>query len=309
MTHGVKDITSKNNMFLGCKMWDMLPQFKACNLTPAAEDTIILNGLMTNNPLDWEVSCDFGKRTVVGFERDASSGNMNFALNNPFIRKSGAMYGIGGGSTTVFGDGLLAGMGQSSAPSVISNSFTTDGIAKHAATSATISTLAAIRPSSFCSIRYFNPVVKIRLKLNQITGQRIFVGFTNTTASTLNTVDDPLANLVGYGLYHSTDNPISPTNWLVARNTGTATSTITDTGIAANITTPQTLFIAGWEFATPKWQWRVGFVTSQIGEHTTTIPGQLTGIAPGVFLGNITAADKSVDVMAMYLKNNKSEIT
>ena len=153
MTYGMKDIIGNDNLFIGCKIWDIKPAFKSCTIAPEAENTIILNGLMTNNPADWEISCDFGKRTVVGFEREASpsSANMNFALNNPFMRKSGAMYGIGGGATTAFGDGLLAGMGQTGAPSVISNSFTTDGLAKRAATSTTANTLAAIRSGTVCT--------------------------------------------------------------------------------------------------------------------------------------------------------------
>jgi hypothetical protein len=307
MLVGIKDIISKNNMFLGCKVWDLKPGFKSCTIAPGAEDTVIMNGLMTTNPEDWEISCDFGKRTVVGFEREASAGHMNFALNNPFIRKSGAYYGVGPAAASTVGEGLFGGIAATAGPSVISSSSTTSGLGKKMSTSGTANTLAGIRSGSIACARYWSPLLKARIKLNTTTEQRIFVGYASSTGLTLNTADDPLASLTGYGLYHSTDNTTSATNWLVARNTGGASSTFTNTGIPANNTNVQDLFVAGWELTVPKFQWRIGYISTQIGEHTTTIPGQVTGLVAGCWMGNYTANDKSADVYAMFLKNNKSE--
>ena len=104
------------------------------------------------------------------------------------------------------------------------------------------------RTQTSIASRYFNPFYKCRFKLNQTTAQRIFVGFASTTTVSIGTADDPLVSLSGYGLYHSTTHGTSATNWLIARNNGSATSTFTNTGIAANITTPQTVTTAGYEF-------------------------------------------------------------
>ena len=299
MIYGIRDIAGTNNQFYNCKVWDTTASNIACNITNKARDTLIVGGLMCNVPIDWELTQDYGIRTHVIAE-PATVGN-NTAMLNPFVRKVGVMYGIGTGATNVQGDGLYSGIATAGTISIVG---TANGMGKKMATGATINTLARISTPSVPSVRYWNPFYATRLMINQATNQRIFVGFASSTAVTTPTADDPLVSLSGYGLYHSTTSGVSATNWLVARNTGSASSTITNTGIPVVTGTPIYLYVAAYEEG-PKFAWRVG--TSGKGEHTTTIPGQLIFLGSGNFISNTLAEDKSLDTFGMYLKHGKAE--
>jgi len=307
MTHGYKDISGMANNFFGCIVWDVKIPNTTCNLTNKAEGTVIDGGTMLQEPYDWEMSQNLGKRTVItGNEKTGGeSVGSNTGILNPFYRKSGTFMGAGGISTSLVGDGILNGL--VSAGGTISNALTVSGLGKRAATGTTADTITGMRTGTTVCLRYWNPYLAVKFKFVQTTAQRCFIGYSSALNPTINTSEDPLVSLSGYGLYHSTTSTVSPTNWLVARNTGTATSTITDTGIPANVTSLQTVYLAGWEEG-PKFQWRVGDIAGQIGEHTTTIPAQTTGLALGSWLSNPgVTTDKFIDLMGAYFKLNKSE--
>jgi hypothetical protein len=304
MSDGIKDISGVNNVFDNCKVWDTTVSNNDCNITNKASDTVIIGGLMCRQPYDWEVKNDFGRRTYVYGEPHAVG--TNTAISNPFLRKTGTFYGQSGTSSTiVVGDGLLNALATHGTGTYTGQTPSADGSPRRIDTSSTIATIAGIRTSTTPFCRHFNPIVITRFKNEVNTNQRIFVGFISSpTAPTHNTADDPLVSLTGYGLYHSTSHGTSASNWLVCKNTGSATSTFTDTGIAANITTVQTLYIAAYEDG-PKFQWRIGNTTGQIGEDTTTIPGAFTVLGFGIYIDNVTAAFKRIDVFDMFAKEGR----
>ena len=303
MLYGIKDISGVNNVFTNCHMWDVVEPNAACNITNKAENTIIEGGIMTNQPYDWEVSQDFGLRTIIiGADRSGGTGaGISMAELRPDIRKTGAMVGAGNASSNVQASGLLSGINSEG---TLTNVRNTSGIGKKIDTTTTINTRARIGTPTTCTIRYWNPIYRTRLMINQSTAQRVFVGFSDVTTLALATGEDPLPNLTGFGLYHSTTSGVSATNWLMCRNNGGASSTITDTGVAVTTSAPINLYLALWEDG-PKAQWRVG--TTAVGEATTVIPGQTTGMCVGNYIGNTTAASKTLDTFQMFIKNSKSE--
>ncbi len=307
--NGYRNISGKENTFYNCKAWDTKSTNICSNLTSGATDTVIHGGLMTYTPEDWEITQDLGARTLVFPANVESFAGYNSAVTNPFIRKTGTWNGASStGATSVAGDGLLNTLGTVTAASGVYSkpTATADGIPQRIDTGATQDVQVGIRTQVTPAYRYWYPFFKCRFKLNQTTAQRIFVGFCSSTATTINTADDPLVSLSGYGLYHSTTHGTSATNWLVARNSGTATSTFTNTGIAANITTPQTLLFGAYEEATPWFRGRVG-TNAASAKATTTIPAQFTGLNVGIFLSNTAAAAKTCDVYSMFFKSGKAE--
>ncbi len=309
MINGYRNIAGRENTFYNCKSWDVTPSNTCCNITSGGVDTVIHGGLMTYTPEDWEITQDLGARTVVFPANIDSHSGYNTALTNPFIRKTGTWNGASStGATTVAGDGLLNTLGTVTAGTGVYSkpTATADGIPQRMDTGATQDVQVGIRTQVNPAFRYFYPFYKCRFKLNQTTAQRIFVGFCSSTASTINTADDPLVSLSGYGLYHSTTHGTSATNWLIARNSGTATSTFTDTGIPANITTPQTILTGAYEEATPWFRCRVG-TNAASAKATSIFPAQFTGLNVGIFLSNTTAASKTCDVYSMFYKNGRAD--
>lgn len=302
MANGYKDIAGKNNAFYHCKSWDTVEAHGvASNLTTRASDTLISGGLMTAIPYHWEISQDRGLRTRI--ENDPFNIG-SVSVFNPLIRKVGTFGGPSGtAGTSAEGDGLLSTITPSG---TISTVFTTDGIAKRMETAATANAVARISGFTAHSCRYYDPLVRFRFKLNQITNQKIFVGFSNNPTLTINTADDPLQNLTGYGLYHSTINATSATNWLVCKNAGSASSTMGNSGTAANVTTVQNILVAGWE-DTPLWTYRID-PNAYTSSSATGAPAQLTGLVCGIWIANSGPLEaKQCDVYAIYLKHGKAE--
>lgn len=305
MSHGFKNISNKNNAFFHCKGWDVISPNVCSNITSTAEDTIIIGGLMTYQPYDWEVSQDLGERTWVYADPVVlGSGGLgsNAGIINPFMRKTGTFMGAGSrAANTVVGEGLL---GVLKEDGTLSNSLTTSGAAKRMDTGATANTQAAIRGGTSSSARYFSPLIKTRFKLNQTTAQRVFFGFSSGVV-TMATADDPLVSQSGYGLYHSTTSGVSATNWIIVKNDGAASSTMAVTARAANVTTVQDLIIAGWEDG-PLWEYRIG-TNAMVSSAASSAPAQLTGLLPGIWISNPAGASKTCDVFGMFLKHGKAE--
>ena len=208
------------------------------NIKSNASDTLIYGGLMCHLPYDWEMVHDLGIRTyieghpVAGPSASPAGPGSNTSLLNPLLRKTGVFHGNSlSVATDATGDGLLASFRVHGA-GTYANAIGLKGVAKSMDTGGTINTVAGLRCGAAFTCRYWNPLVFARFCLNQITAQKIYVGFSSSMTVTIGTADDPLVNLSGYGLYHSTTHGTSATNWLVARNTGTATSTFADTTVA-----------------------------------------------------------------------------
>ena len=314
MIYGFHDITGRQNTFYHCQGWDTTDSNISCNIKSTAMDTCIHGGLMVYKPIDWEITQDLGVRTVVfPMESVHSAAGWNAGVTNPFLKKTGTWSGYcGTGPTASVGDGLLNAMGTTTgATGVYSKPTpTSDGQPAMMDTGGTANVPVGFRTQTSIASRYFNPFYKCRFKLNQTTAQRIFVGFASTTTVTIGTADDPLVSLSGYGLYHSTTHGTSATNWLIARNNGGANSTFTNTGIAANITTPQTVITAGYEFTgasppPPYFISRVG-TNPASAKATTTIPAQFTEMNVGCWLSN-PSGQKTCNVYSMFFKNGRPD--
>lgn len=296
-TNGFEDIGGEGNQFINCRVWDIVSGQSCCNITNMAYSTLIQGGYMTIEPTDWEIRNDFGYNTIV--TADPFRVGQNASLANPFMRKTGTFQGAGATtSTTVVGDGLLNGLAVAGSGSVSTPTPTTQGTPKRMDTGTNSGSWEAMRSSTLVAYRNFNPFLKVKAQLGSgnMSGFRAFVGLANNTAIGIATGNDFLSGLVGWGIAYTSE---SGANWWFIRNAGTGADTPVDTGITAN-TSGHIFYFAAYENG-PKVVWRIDNLSGQIGEASTTIPGQFTGLLPGVWIANSSGTSRIADVHMMYL--------
>ena len=299
-SYGFKNIAGNWNSFYGCKAWDMQnggTPAASSSVATGANHTMIYGGIMTSSPADWEVTQDYGTKTYI--ISDGFAGINTDSVANPFIKKTGAFTGVGAA-----GDGILSQFASPAAPatSAAPTTMTSSGLHRQFDTSSTINTLAGIRAQNLFTARLFNPILKTKVRLNQLTDCRFLVGFCRTTTPTFATGSDPFDTNAGYGIGFDSTSAVSATNWLRYENSFNASSTITDTGIAAD-TNVNTIFVAANDNAT-KWMYRIG--NNAVGSDTTgAIPSQTLGLTLGVWIDNTAAASKTFDLFAIFMKQDK----
>jgi hypothetical protein len=300
-THGFKDISGYNNSFFGCAVWDSMVGITIdSNLTSNAFNTLISGCMMTRvagtTPVsgDWALVCDKGNNTIV--DNDYWTGQLH-TQPSPFLNKTGTYQGIGIAGSSTVGDGLLAGV--STGGGTLSIGADSTGLYKRGDTGAVSGTRSGVRNSTVTSARGFNPYLKIKFRLNQLTACRAYVGFCSSTDPVL-TGEDLLTGLHGWGVGFSPTSTVSATNWVFYTNDASGAGTATDTGIAAD-TNAHTFYFAATD-SVPKVGYRID--NNNAVYVTTDLPGQYSGLSQNATIINTTTASKTIDNYMWYLKQD-----
>lgn len=147
--------------------------------------------------------------------------------------------------------------------------------------------------------RSFNPRMRFRFKILQSTLARFYFGFLGPTIPEL-TGDSPLDNISGFifGVMPTT----STTNWTLATNNGAASTTLTDTGTAFNITGVHTLSLVADE-ANTRFSWSIdGGAYTHV---TTNIPASTTALSLIFTSETATTAAASFNLYNAYCQQDK----
>lgn len=194
------------------------------------------------------------------------------------------------------GSGLWA-TGINVAGTVTGNNPTaTEGAFTKFDTSAVQNTQAGIRESTnFITSPGLNAKFKFKFQVNNTTG-RFFIAILNS--GTFQTGDEPLANLSGIAFgFRSTD-----TNWVVERNTGSATGTFdTAPGFGAKDTNVHTLLV----FFNGSTNVQVT-LDSTTATYSTTIPATSTTLTHQATITNSdAAASETFNLWYMFVRSDK----
>lgn len=195
-------------------------------------------------------------------------------IHSPYYPSSGRYSGRRPGSGTTnanSGDGLFIGCIQGSNGTFASGATSTDGWRGNHASGATASNRAGwlCAGGSSITMRFFNPRLKFRFRLNQANSanNRLYFGFIDTTQPAAATpmgdtfCDGKHAFCLGY---RTTD-----TGWMIIHNNATATATYDAAGLPAIDTNAHTFEVWASDSA-PNFQW--SFDGGAVNTVSTTIP-------------------------------------
>jgi hypothetical protein len=219
-------------------------------------------------------------------------------LQHPRSMKQGYWYGLSGtagtgsyghmdaGTTITSGTGALTGLQRLTA-----------GSACRFTTGATAASLSGYRGplNGVAGIwrRSYNPLLEIKMTLNQTTNQRMAFGFVGSTAASAAGAE-PLATLSGILFWLDTG---VDANWHIAQNNGAATSDLTTiNNVVAADTNPHIFGLRAVTDTKFQYQYDGGAWT----DITTKIPASSTGLTWYWWMENIGANTDTYDVYWAY---------
>lgn len=189
----------------------------------------------------------------------------------------------------------VSGVGQNdptvTSPTAATNGNDADGPGIIISTAASSGSTASIEPAAYNRVQRRNGTIYFYAKLSmpQTINKRVWVGLSSAT-STGGSGTDPTPNIHSIGFYMNPASGVSATNWLAVSNNGSASSSISDTGVAFGtsvVTLEFTIDTSG------NMTWSVN--GAQTNSRSTQPPGSTNDMGASVKVGAATAAQKDVN--------------
>lgn len=288
---GVKDIIGLMNTFIDCTMWDYHAHTQAAtarssNIVGGASKTCFIGGHMTAH----RFKDDVGDTIHIGDGRMYIPG----VLYQPITKRWGMFTGTN--TSSGVSTGLISGTTTAgTAAQVIDN---TNGSRIRFTTGAAVDTPAGTRYAAMWTYRTFNPKLRITFALQQNTGQRLWIGFTGTNAvPSLDTWTDS-KRFFGLALR------AADTNWQIAHNDGTATTTWVSTGRAVNSSVHNLYLVA--DETEGRWGWMLDQTIRYPNWITTNTPGGATSLTfVAILEQSVAGAAKTMDIYNIEVESDK----
>lgn len=288
--NGVKDIIGISNVFIDCTMWDYHAHANAaiarsCNIVGGASRTTFIGGAMGL----YRFKDDVGDTIMI----DSLTSIVPGLLQTPTNRRWGTWTGTNTSSGVT--NGLISGMTNDGTPTqVLDNSL---GSRTRFTTAATAASPAGNRYAATFTYRTFNPKMKVQFSLQQSSNQRLWIGFCGSTGTpSLDTYTD---NKRFFGLALRA----ADTNWHIAHNDGSATTTWINTTRAVN-TTVHTLYLVADE-ENARW----GYMFDQTQRYptwlTTNVPGNTTALCFIAEMETSVGTAKSIELYNIEVECDK----
>ena len=288
--YGVKDIIGKMNIFIDCTMWDL---HAFANSAIARSSTVVAgskrNCFIGGSMASYRFKDDVGDTIMI----DDTDMYLPGIITKPSLRRWGAWMGTS--STNGSSSGVM------SAGVTVSGTGTqqidvTNGTRQRFTTTAADVSPAGFRYAVVFTYRAFNPRLLVKFSLQQTTNQRLWIGLCNfNTLPTANTWTD-LKHFFGLAL-RSTD-----TNFQIAHNAGTATTTWVSTGTAVNTAVHTIETIA--DNTNARW----GYLWDSAKSPTwisTNLPATNTSLAFVAILETAEVAAKSIELYNVEVESDK----
>ena len=174
-----------------------------------------------------------------------------------------------------------------------------DGTVGHSfTTGATSGNGAGIRFPKLLTCRGWNPVYKIKFRLQSTsaTTRRILFGWLGSTTLDVS-ADDNLNVLHGIGLGCRA----ADTTWRILSNNGTGGQAAADTGITIDTATHTFELVGQDDITTNKWKYAIDGTWVQLPG--ADIPAQDAGLAPYAQIATATSAAKGFDIFGLYVES------
>jgi hypothetical protein len=278
---GVKDIIGISNVFIDCTMWDYhafanAATARSSTIVAGAKRTTFIGGAMEAH----RFKDDVGDTIII----DDTYSTIPGLLQQPTSKRWGTWTGTNTSSGVV--NGLISGMtNDGTATQQLDNTL---GSRIRFTTAATADSPAGNRYSATHTYRTFNPKLRVQFSLQQTTNQRLWIGFIgNTTVPTLDTYTD---NKRFFGLALRA----ADTNFHIAHNDGSATTTWINTGRAVN-TSMHTIYLVADE-ANSRWGYMFDFTQKYPTWITTNVPGNIIALTFLSEMETSVATAKSIEL-------------
>jgi len=287
-TWGWKNITGTGNTFINCKAWDMAAGGTEMNIVAGSSGTTIIGGRVTGGGAHF---IDDGVKTLI-----LDSGNTtNFRLQpTPDLVKIGTWSGI----ATTAGDGLLNGRLSQIVvgTGTDTNAADSTGVYRSFNTGAVSGGMSGSRLNDISLLRINNAYFKAKLRLDNNTATRVFVGLVASSSAPTAT-SDPLNAREGVALWF--DSAVSA-NWKRLHNDTVGSGTVDDTSMAALTGTEYIIEI--YAVADTKFRFVFNGVSTDI---SSNIPGSTTALAYWFYIENTASAAKSMRAYYTIVRSDK----
>jgi hypothetical protein len=303
LLYGFFNVGHKWLKFIQCNTWDLPVQpttQRTMTINVAAEDISIEGGII-NRAGGYFVdnSATYRGNYVASNEWDVPRYGQISMLDSLFVR-NGRRTGRYNATSSLGSEGLLGGWmtaatGEGAVGAVITYANGTAGINRPTGT--TLGNNAGNHYTLGITCRGWNPVYKIKFRLNTTSLVRLFFGLTGAISSL--TGDDPLNTIPGVMLcLRSAD-----TNYQIASNDGTGVTVFTNTGVAKS-TAITTFELVANDTATNKWKWSINY-GAWTDLTTTDIPSQTSALTIQQEIEtNESGVAKNFDIFGVYVETN-----
>ena len=294
---GIIDISGEANVFIDCKVWDVITGATSCNIHQKAMDTLIIGSMVATANFT-----DMGLRTII---IENTIPQIYPFLNSPSRRKWGVYQGTG--NTATHFRGLLTSMlevaGHTASESPTSSA---DGRGFRVETPATANTAAGWKGSTWITMRDWRPRLKARFRLTSATGVRMFIGFKVASADL--TADNYLNADYGIGL--GVDSTLA--NFRLLRNDNVGSTVTASTGVAVDTAVREMEIWFDASSPMLRWNYKMqvpGSVnaidnTKGVG-YTTDIPSATATLRVVAQVGTTGAAVKGLDLYYLEVESDK----
>ena len=300
-TYGFKNVNGISNVFINCKSWDMnVPATqKTMTIHADAIHTQLIGGALAR---DGGFFIDDSRTTRnYGDDWDQSFKVGNITMTpSSFLPLGSRKRGWFDGAANLGGSGIFAGVLTAIANQPADASIVTyaDGsVCNRRTTSTTVPQGAGFRYNRVFTCRGWNPIFRIKFRVNTPTLMRAYMGFTSALADP-NGGDDPLTGLSGIMLCSRS----ADTLWQIAHNEGSGGTNFTATAQTKN-TGIHTFELAADDSATNKWKYSWDGA-AYIDITSADVPAQGTGLTFWCAIHTNEAVAKSIDIFAIDVETD-----